>query len=527
MTLVSRVLIGFSLLLALSAAGAALAVLGAYRASAELEHADLARRQHAAYLGLSNHAYQLFKQYADVVLLGEPDPARAPAGLPQAIERDFAEIRHHIAREIELVGESEIDELETLHRIEALLRQLMDEHREILALHRDGTPPGELVPRLARLDEQLLDGEFDRLIGEAIAGEAAELELTRVEAARRLALLEGAAVGFVLLGMLTSLLVVLGLVRQTRRPLRELLRAADAIASGRAAPRIDELGPQELSDLARAFNAMGAEILRRQGEMAEHSRALEQAVAQRTAELEQALAAQRDNASLRRQLLADVSHELRTPLTIIRGEADVALRGSPKTPAAYREALERSRTAAEHCTRIVNDLLFIARHELGAASIRVESVDLAELLPRVVEASVALHGGGARSIGVRGTEQPSLVAADPVRIRQVLLILLENAVNYGGEHIQVALEPVPTGWRVSVSDDGPGMSTEDRERAFERFYRGSSAASRYERGSGLGLSVARAIVEAHGGRIELSSEPGRGVCVAFTLPVRPALKAVS
>jgi signal transduction histidine kinase len=131
--------------------------------------------------------------------------------------------------------------------------------------------------------------------------------------------------------------------------------------------------------------------------------------------------------------------------------AGVALRGSPKTPAAYREALERSRTAAGHCTRIVNDLPSIARHELGATSTHVESVDLTELLPRVVEASVALHGGGARSTGVRGTEQPRLVAADPVRIRQVLLIPLENAVSCGCARIQVAPEPVPAGWRASAS----------------------------------------------------------------------------
>lgn len=114
-----------------------------------------------------------------------------------------------------------------------------------------------------------------------------------------------------------------------------------------------------------------------------------------------------------------------------------------------------------------------------------------------------------------------------MRIRQVMLILLENAVHYGGDLIRVGLEQVASGYLVSVADNGPGITKQDQEQAFERFYRGSNAAQRYQRGTGLGLPVAKAIVEAHGGEIALRSAPGEGVTVVFTLPTRPALRAVS
>ncbi|NJN46852.1 MAG: sensor histidine kinase [Candidatus Competibacteraceae bacterium] len=107
------------------------------------------------------------------------------------------------------------------------------------------------------------------------------------------------------------------------------------------------------------------------------------------------------------------------------------------------------------------------------------------------------------------------------------MILLENALRYGGSKIDVRLDRAPEGYLVAVSDNGPGMAEDEQARAFERFFRGSNAASRYGQGSGLGLPVAKAIVEAHGGKISLTSVPGQGLTVSFALPNRPPLKAVS
>lgn len=229
----------------------------------------------------------------------------------------------------------------------------------------------------------------------------------------------------------------------------------------------------------------------------------------------------------RRRLLADVSHELRTPLTIIQGEADIALRGREKTPEVYREALEKSREAAKHTARLVDDLLFVARREAGEARLRLEAVDLARLLPEVIDDHRALADGRGGGITFSSAVDAAPVRGDCDRIRQVAVILMDNALRYGDSRVEVALRAAPGGFAVAVADDGPGMTEEEQERAFERFFRGSNAASRYREGSGLGLPVAKAIVEAHGGQIALQSGPGEGTRVTFTLPLRPKLEAVA
>ena len=115
---------------------------------------------------------------------------------------------------------------------------------------------------------------------------------------------------------------------------------------------------------------------------------------------------------------------------------------------------------------------------------------------------------------------------DPGRVRQVVMILLENARLYGGSQISVRLDDTPNGYAVSVSDNGTGLAEDDLAHVFERFFRGSNAALRYDGGAGLGLPVAKAIVETHGGQIALTSTPGEGVEARFTLPGRAYLAAV-
>ena len=119
------------------------------------------------------------------------------------------------------------------------------------------------------------------------------------------------------------------------------------------------------------------------------------------------------------------------------------------------------------------------------------------------------------------------IRGDMGRIRQIILILLENAFQYGGQMIEVRLDSAPRGYAVSISDDGPGMTDDEQSRAFERFFRGSNAAVRYDQGAGLGLPMAKAIVDAHGGEIAVKSSPGAGLTVSFTLPKRARLAAVS
>jgi len=240
---------------------------------------------------------------------------------------------------------------------------------------------------------------------------------------------------------------------------------------------------------------------------------LEAAVHSRTRQLEGVLSEMETATENRKRLLADVSHELRTPLTIIRGEADVALRGGDKPAEDYREALSRASDAAAHTSRLVDDLLFVARSEAGAAKLDVAEIDL-----------VALARGAAqlvdRPVEMALSSPTALVEADAQRLRQCVLILLENAARYGGAGVTIRVDKSVGGYRVAVEDNGPGMTEEERSRAFQRYFHGSDAASHYSEGVGLGLPVAKSIVDAHGGAITIDERAGGGLIVAFTVPAR-------
>jgi two-component system OmpR family sensor kinase len=452
-TLAARILLTYGLLLAIAVGGASLAAFSAHRASSELEQATLASQTPQRYLALSNHSYQLFKQFGDAVLIGDRDVNRGETELLAAIREDFDALRYDIGREIGLVGEEEIDEYVALAEIERLLDGLIDEHYAILALKKGGAPIEDLSQRLTRMHDEVIDSDFTRMIREAIAEEAREVSALHEAAARRMEILDTVAAVFLAIALIAASATVWALVRDIRGPLARLSSGADALAAGKLAHRIPPTGPAELHNLAEAFNAMAGEIERREGEVAVRNRDLEDAIARRTAELERALNALKGNEARRRELLADVSHELRTPLTIIRGEADVALRGPPKTPDAYREALERTRSTAEHTARIVDDLLFVARRDAGEAKLRLEEVELDKLLSDLVGERAHYAASAGCRLSFAGSAGEVKVRVDPLRIRQVMLILIENGICYGGDAIRVSLEHVSStasecGWIV-------------------------------------------------------------------------------
>ncbi len=528
MKLVTKIYLSYGLLLALAVSGAGLALLTAYRAGFESQRVILTNRVHQRYLALSNHTYQLFKQFADAILIGDRDGGQGERALLALIKEDFNVIRYKIGQEIDLFGEEEIEEYFRLAEIERLLTRLTAQHDSIHDLKRQGASIDALASRLIQMHDEIIDKEFNELIHAAIEEEAREVSEVEVAAARRIRFFVVLTIVFLISAVLSSAVAVGMLVRDIRRPLQHLLRGAEALTDGHLDHRIGSSGPAELAELARAFNAMAEEMAYREAKIAGQNQELERVVAGRTAELEHALGVLKANQATRRQLLADISHELRTPLTIIRGEADVALRGKPKPPEVYREALERMRSATEHSARIVDDMLFIARQEANEVKCRLEDIDLRRFLLNIVDDSAHLATGRAKVMFedmLKGCQ--GVVRADPVRIRQVMLILLDNAIHYGAEAITVGLEQITSGYLVTVTDDGSGMTEQDRERAFERFFRGSDAAQRYDRGTGLGLPVAKAIVEAHGGEITLRGAPGQGITAVFTVPTRPTLRSVS
>lgn len=289
-----------------------------------------------------------------------------------------------------------------------------------------------------------------------------------------------------LLGMLL-LFVALGSVGRAMRGLAgrvgDVMEAADRVASGDYAVRLEERGPREMRRLTRSFNAMTERL-----EASEKQR---------------------------RNLLADIAHELRTPLSVIQGNVEGILDGLYAADEAHLDpVLEETRVMA----RLLDDLRTLSTAEAGALQLDRESIDPAEL----VEDSLTAFQSRADSAGVTMASRvaPGLfpVDADPLRIGEVLANLLLNALKHtpAGGSVVVAAEQAGDG-RVAfeVDDTGTGIAPEALPQIFERFVKAPDS-----RGAGLGLAIAKSLVEAHGGQITARSQQGLGTTMRFTLPIR-------
>jgi signal transduction histidine kinase len=217
------------------------------------------------------------------------------------------------------------------------------------------------------------------------------------------------------------------------------------------------------------------------------------------------------------RLVADVSHELRTPLTTIQGNLDLLRRGAADDLITRGEALRTIGDQTTRMRRLINDLLLLAQADAGL-KLRLQPVELDTLLLEVYrEAQVMAQSQG---VSVRlGAEDQALVQGDGDRLRQLLLNLVDNAIKYTSAGGQVTLGLSRSdGWaQVTVSDTGVGIAAEDLPHIFERFYRADRSRGR-SGGSGLGLSIAEWIAQAHGGRIQVTSQVGKGSTFTVWLP---------
>jgi signal transduction histidine kinase len=287
--------------------------------------------------------------------------------------------------------------------------------------------------------------------------------------------------------------IALGLVRWLARgmtkPLRDMAAAARKMETGDYSARVDTGSRDEVGQLAHAFNRMSAEL----------------------EQLER----------LRRDLVANVSHELRTPISAIRARLENLLDGVEQVEPRTLEAMLAQ---TERLGRLVDQLLELSRLDSGDLRLRREPVMLDELVSEVVaELEVVRADRHVQLFGTISGDLP-VILADREKVHQVLFNLLDNALRFtptGGE-VRVTAERHNGSVDVHVWDTGPGISPEHLSRVFERFYRVDPARSRDEGGTGIGLAIARSVVEAHGGRIWAESEPGRGSVFTFELPVARA-----
>lgn len=273
---------------------------------------------------------------------------------------------------------------------------------------------------------------------------------------------------------------VIHAIRGTARPVGDLIEAAGRVEAGELDVKVPERGVREVRALASAFNAMSARLSATERE--------------------------------RRRLLAEVSHELRTPLTIIQGNVEAMLDG---VYPADREHLERIQSETKQLEQLIEDLRTLSLAETGQLRLQREPTDV-DALARDVAASFeaeALTAGVALTIEVPD-DLPEL-EVDERRVRQVISNLVANALRHTprGGRVTVSAETAGRGIKLTVADTGVGMSADAVEHAFERFWHAGEFG-----GAGLGLAIVKDLVEAHGGVVEIQSEPGQGTVVTCLFP---------
>lgn len=269
------------------------------------------------------------------------------------------------------------------------------------------------------------------------------------------------------------------------RPIVEMTSAADAIAAGDRTRRATEYDERtEAGRLALAFNVMLDE---------------------------------RDNDEQRlRSFVSNASHELRTPLTSLRGYLDLYNEGGFRGDGQLDDVIRRMSGESARMQLLVEDLLQLAKFD-ESQTLDLGDVDIELMLGDIAAAAVAAHPG--RSIDVSAVGVHSL-PADRLRLHQAVAAVVDNAMTHTEPPVKVRLaaSESPDGIEIVISDDGPGLSDDELERVFDRFYRGDASRARSTGGSGLGLSITRSIVEAHGGRIVASHDPAGGARFTIWLP---------
>ncbi len=220
------------------------------------------------------------------------------------------------------------------------------------------------------------------------------------------------------------------------------------------------------------------------------------------------------------QFIADVSHELRTPLTVLRGSLEVTLE-EDRPPEEYREALGNALLEVRHLARLSQNLLFLVRGESGRITLSFANRDLTRLLGDLVKELGIAAADRQLTVSSEIPGKPITAFVDADRLQQVFHNLFENAMRYtpAGGAIRVRLAAAPGEARMQVSDTGIGIPEKDLPFVFERFFRSDRARRAYMGGSGLGLSIARWIVEAHKGTIAAASRVGKGSTFTVTLPL--------
>ncbi|MCA3232916.1 MAG: HAMP domain-containing histidine kinase [Cupriavidus sp.] len=529
-----RLTLAFAVLVALVCVQAGFVYWGANRVNDYAQHSRLASDILSELLDLSANKQRL-RVWASQQLMNADASPEVRDRLLDSMKRGAARLQQLAQRDIVLWNEISArdgvpipPEVNALPSMTDLLGDnLVAVEKRLVALQplpRDADFAG-VWQELNDVFDKARGRDLRELLYGAIDRQRAAVPLARAATERGLDRLRAQAFGMAAVTLLAAVVLAWQLGRRLKRPLDQLLQGVSALRAGALDYRLPTQSGDEFEHVAEGFNAMAAELQQHRNDADAAPRRLEDAVQARTAELSTAHEALQRIDQRRRQLFADLGHELRTPTTAIRGEAEIALRGGEKPAQEYRHALQQIVGAAEQLTGHINDLLLIARAEADQLVMQPQSVALRPLLQDAADFADAL--GAEHDVRIQlqcpETSDGITVMADADRLRQAIVILLDNAIRYSprGGTVGLRCQAVPGGVRVEVEDHGIGIDADELALVFERFVRGRRARAHRADGTGIGLSIAQAIVQAHHGSITLTQVDPQGTRACIELPGGP------
>lgn len=371
---------------------------------------------------------------------------------------------------------------------------LTDYSPELIAFLRRNRGAAKLVAAAATKVDAIRGRFKTFLSAEETHGRSLDRQARRT--ARAAVVIGAIGLGLALFFLLAAALY---LRRAVAKPVQLVAGAAERVAAGDLSPRLPTEGPGEVGQLERSFNSMADSLQRGRDEIEERNRRLV------------------ESERLKTDLVSNVSHELRTPLASILGFSDLMLKRSV-SPEDRRRYLEVIRSESSRLATLLNDLLDLQRQELGVLELSIEEFDLNDLL----EVQVTLYSAQStvHEISFQPSPDPLVVSGDSDRLAQVIGNLLSNAIKYSpdGGSVEVTASLIRGEAWVWVRDRGLGIPREHQDRVFTKFFRGDAARKRAISGTGLGLVLARQIVEAHGGTIGFDSEHGKGSTFWIRIP---------
>lgn len=511
----SRLMVTFIVLALLALVQLAFAWWATRSAAHHAERSVVATRMLAEYLEISGNKQRLKVWYAQRMLADGAD-----VHVRDALSASMADSVQQLRQLAERVEPTQLAmeraEVKTVaQNLDALDRAV----RAAKVPDARLSPAEEYRTVLLAFDE-LAGRDMRELLRDAVARhEAASLRESALlaDALGRIRLVSALLAVSVVLG---AILAVLHFVRRLDMPFARLAEITQALAGGDYRVRSGLRGHDEFAQIGRLLDTMAERVEAAQSRSAELQRNLDQLVAERTRALTQAYETLLGIEGRRRQFFAELSHELRTPVTIIRGEAEIALR-HPDDAAEVKAALGRVVEVAGELGARVQDLLDAARGSAMDYAVALQPVALAEIVAAAVGQMQAVAAHRGVLLELQALPQDLAIEADRDRLQQALVIVLDNALRYSppASRVRVGVTVEDEHVWIQVEDEGPGMAEEDFAHAFEPHYRGTVGRARDPTGSGIGLAIARRIVQAHHGSIELQPRQPHGLLVGIGLPI--------